>query len=64
MLGSLRYSWQRRVNISLLVQFNCSLPYPCTRAQIKDLEEVTNKMYGRNIDIEVTPSGSLICARV
>ena len=35
-----------------------------TRTQIKDPEEVTNKMYGRNIDIEVTLSGSLICARV
>jgi len=35
-----------------------------SRAQIRDPEEVTNKMYGRNIDIEVTLSGSLICARV
>ena len=36
----------------------------CTLAQIKDPEEVTNKMYGCNIDIKVILSGSLICARV
>jgi len=35
-----------------------------TRTRIKDPEEVTNKMYGCNIDIEVALSGSLICARV
>ena len=35
-----------------------------TWAQIKDPEEVTNKMCGCNIDIDVTLSGSLICARV
>jgi len=34
-----------------------------TRAQIKDPEIVTNKMYGCNIDMKVTLSGSLICAR-
>ena len=39
-------------------------PHTRTRAQIKDPEEVTNKMYGCNIAIEVTLSGSLICARV
>jgi len=35
-----------------------------TWAQINDPEEVTNKMYGCNTDIEVTLSGSLICDRV
>jgi len=35
-----------------------------TRALIEDPEGVTNKMYCCNIDIEVTLSGSLICARV
>jgi len=35
-----------------------------TQAQVKEPEEVTNKMYGCNIDIKVNLSGSLICARV
>jgi len=44
----------------------CILPFffSLSRAQIKDTKEATTKMYGCNIDIEVTLSGSLICARV
>ena len=34
------------------------------RRKLKDPEEVTNKMYGCGIDIEVTLSRSLICASV
>jgi len=36
----------------------CSTGVADTRAQIKDPEEVINKMYGYNIDIKVTLSGS------
>jgi len=43
---------------------NISHSLRITRAQIKNPEEVTNKMYGSNIDIEATPTESLICARV
>ena len=34
------------------------------RAQIKDSEEVTDKMHGCNIDIEATLSESWVCPRV
>ena len=60
-------AWGLACPYSLTTSHSQYTPRLCveyTRAQIKDSEDVTNRMHRCNIDVKVTLSESLICARV